>query len=91
MGTQEGEGPKDTTQESATDRLRLVMGKARLARVQAARVMVVGLGGVGSNCAEALARGGVGRPPAHPPLRRSVEDTSELQCRCGMWDCGVWV
>ena len=39
MGTQEDERPKGTAQESATDRLRLVMGKARLARVR---------GGVGS-------------------------------------------
>ena len=48
------------TEETALDRLRLVMGSEALARVQAARVMVIGLGGVGSNCAEALARGGVG-------------------------------
>lgn len=47
--------------ETATDRLRLVVGEAGLARLAAARVMVVGLGGVGSSCAEALARGGVGR------------------------------
>ncbi len=46
--------------ETASDRLRLVMGDEALARVQASRVMVLGLGGVGSNCAEALARGGVG-------------------------------
>ena len=48
------------TKETALDRLRLVMGSEALARVRAARVMVIGLGGVGSNCAEALARGGVG-------------------------------
>lgn len=48
------------TDETATDRLRLVMGDEALRRVQGARVMVLGLGGVGSNCAEALARGGIG-------------------------------
>ena len=48
------------TEETTLDRLRLVMGSEALARVQAARVMVIGLGGVGSSCAEALARGGVG-------------------------------
>ena len=33
--------------ETATDRLRLILGDAGLARVAGARVMVVGLGGVG--------------------------------------------
>ena len=46
--------------ETATDRLRLILGEKSLARLQSARVMVIGLGGVGSSCAEALARGGIG-------------------------------
>ena len=46
--------------ETATDRLRLVIGDGGLARLEAARVAVIGLGGVGSSCAEALVRGGVG-------------------------------
>ena len=47
--------------ETANDRLRLILGDERLAALQATRVMVLGLGGVGSSCAEALARGGIGR------------------------------
>ena len=46
--------------ETATDRLRLVIGDEGLARLGEARVVVIGLGGVGSSCAEALVRGGVG-------------------------------
>lgn len=44
----------------ATDRLLAVMGEEGLERLATARVMVLGLGGVGSSCAEALARGGMG-------------------------------
>lgn len=36
------------------------MGREGLDRLRASRVLVLGLGGVGSNCVEALARGGVG-------------------------------
>ena len=46
--------------ETATDRLRLILGEQGLAKLQDVTVMVLGLGGVGSACAEALARGGVG-------------------------------
>lgn len=46
--------------ETATDRLKLILGEQGLAKLEAATVMVLGLGGVGSSCAEALARGGVG-------------------------------
>ncbi len=46
--------------ETATDRLQLILGEEGLARLNSSRVMVLGLGGVGSSCAEALARGGVG-------------------------------
>ena len=48
-----------TVAETATDRLRLVVGDEGLERLERARVAVIGLGGVGSSCAEALARGGV--------------------------------
>lgn len=47
--------------ETAADRLRLILGNEGLARLEDATVMVLGLGGVGSSCAEALARGGVGK------------------------------
>lgn len=46
--------------ETALDRLRLILGERALERLQNACVMVIGLGGVGSSCAEALARGGIG-------------------------------
>lgn len=46
--------------ETATDRLRLIVGEERLELLANSCVMVLGLGGVGSSCAEALARGGVG-------------------------------
>lgn len=46
--------------ETAKDRLRLILGDEGLRRLDEATVMVIGLGGVGSSCAEALARGGVG-------------------------------
>ena len=46
--------------ETAIDRLRLILGNDALRRLQLSRVMVIGLGGVGSSCAEALARGGIG-------------------------------
>lgn len=48
------------TMETPTSRLELVMGKDAVRRLADSRVVVLGLGGVGSNCAEALARGGVG-------------------------------
>lgn len=47
-------------QESPTDRLKIILGDDGLRRLEESTVMVLGLGGVGSNCAEALARGGVG-------------------------------
>ncbi|WP_322150354.1 tRNA threonylcarbamoyladenosine dehydratase [Paratractidigestivibacter sp.] len=46
--------------ETTTDRLKLILGEEGLMRLAGATVMVIGLGGVGSNCVEALARGGVG-------------------------------
>lgn len=46
--------------ETMKDRLRVMLGDERLSRLEDARVLVFGCGGVGSSCIEALARGGVG-------------------------------
>lgn len=46
--------------DGATSKLELIMGREGVERLAASTVMVLGLGGVGSNCVEALARGGVG-------------------------------
>ena len=51
---------KNAGNETPSDRLRLILGDEGLARLEQSRVMVLGLGGVGSSCAEALARGGIG-------------------------------
>lgn len=48
------------TPETASDRLEIIMGKDGVARLEASRVLVLGCGGVGSSCVEALARGRVG-------------------------------
>lgn len=47
--------------ESRQARLARMVGEDGLEKLTQARVMVLGLGGVGSNCVEALARGGVGK------------------------------
>jgi len=46
--------------EHALSRVELLLGRANLARLAQSRVAVIGLGGVGSHAAEALARCGVG-------------------------------
>ena len=43
------------TDNAATEKLELIMGREGLARLAASTVMVLGVGGVGSNCVEALA------------------------------------
>ncbi len=58
--TERGNVSENQTPETTKDRLRLILGDEGLRRLDEATVMVIGLGGVGSNCAEALARGGVG-------------------------------
>ncbi len=48
------------TSDNFASRLEVVFGAEGVARLAGSRVVVFGLGGVGSNCVEALARGGVG-------------------------------
>lgn len=47
--------------EEWQERTRLLLGEEKLARLAAAHVLVVGLGGVGAYAAEMIARAGVGR------------------------------
>lgn len=44
----------------ATSKLEIILGQEGLEKLAQATVLVMGVGGVGSNCVEALARGGVG-------------------------------
>lgn len=46
--------------DDARSRLKRIIGEDGLAKLESATVGVFGLGGVGSSCAEALVRGGVG-------------------------------
>ena len=46
--------------EERLNRMAMLLNEQQLLRLQKARVAVFGLGGVGSACAEALARGGIG-------------------------------
>ena len=46
--------------ETMTTKLAVILGEDGVKRLDQARVAVFGCGGVGSNCIEALARGGVG-------------------------------
>lgn len=50
----------DTVPVDFRTRLRPILGNEGLAKLEGSRVLVFGLGGVGSSCVEALARGGVG-------------------------------
>lgn len=47
--------------ESTLQRMELLLGNTQLEQLKNACVLVVGIGGVGSYCAEALARSGVGK------------------------------
>lgn len=47
--------------EQPLDKLALLVGESGLERLHGAKVMVCGLGGVGSSCVETLARAGVGQ------------------------------
>lgn len=74
----------DTTfpHDPAQDRLALVMGREKLAKLHDAHVLVLGVGGVGSNCIEALARGGVGHLSI---LDRDVVEPSNINRQAVAW------
>ena len=51
---------RDASGDDITTRLRPIFGETGLAKIQGSRVLVIGLGGVGSSCVEALARAATG-------------------------------
>lgn len=56
-----GECNVEITREQRLNRMALLLNERQMERLQNAHVMLLGLGGVGSYAAEALARGGVGK------------------------------
>lgn len=60
LGRMPSASANGTGSDGIFSRLEMVMGTQGLARLSASKVVVLGLGGVGSNCVEALVRGGVG-------------------------------
>lgn len=51
---------RTSPEESPWNRLEIVFGREGVGKLAASKVLLFGLGGVGSNCLEALARAGVG-------------------------------
>lgn len=49
-----------TPNETRDTKLEIIMGREALDKLANSTVLVLGCGGVGSNCCEALARGGIG-------------------------------
>ena len=73
-------------EETRTSRLELLLGAEGVARLAGSRVLVAGLGGVGSSCAEALARGGVGSLVL---LDRDVVTPSNLNRQALAFECTI--
>ena len=67
-----------TRRGTPTEKLEVIMTSAGLDRVEAATVMVIGLGGVGSNCVEALARGGI-EPTRYDSYLRLYEKMKQIR------------
>ena len=59
-----------TPNETRDTKLEIIMGREALDKLAAATVLVLGCGGVGSNCCEALVRGGIGH--RHPPMGKRI-------------------
>ena len=66
-----------------TGRLGMLLGDEAMERLGAAHVIVFGLGGVGSWCAEALARSGVGRLTLVDEDSVSVSNRNRQLCALG--------
>ena len=81
-----------TVAETRDTKLEIIMGRPALNKLAAATVLVLGCGGVGSNCIEALARGGVGhfiirRPQQYQPSgNRLSQHHRAAQGRCNGGD-----
>ncbi|MGI6218170.1 MAG: ThiF family adenylyltransferase [Coriobacteriales bacterium] len=60
LGTLQDDDPSSQAGGESTSKLEVIIGREGVEKLASSKVMVIGVGGVGSNCAEALARGGIG-------------------------------